>query len=140
MNAAHAHNQDVLVMFTARRGCYSNGKYSKSSACKAPSQGAYTTAFKKFKRAYPWVKTYAPWNEANHVSQPTPRARSAPRDYYAALRKAQLQGLQGPRRRRARPEQRHDVAEELHPLLAQQGPDLGPAQLQGRQPHASPRA
>ena len=32
MNAARAKNQDVLVMFTARRGCYSNGKYSKSSA------------------------------------------------------------------------------------------------------------
>ena len=24
-------------MFTARRGCYANGKYSKSQACKAPS-------------------------------------------------------------------------------------------------------
>src|SRR6185503_19881351 len=57
MNAARAHNQDVLVMFTARRGCYTNGKYSRSSACKAPSKKTYPTAFKKFKTAFPWVKT-----------------------------------------------------------------------------------
>src|SRR3954452_6527894 len=36
MNAAHAAKQDVLVAFTARRGCFTNGKYSKSSACRAP--------------------------------------------------------------------------------------------------------
>ncbi|MDA0167371.1 glycosyl hydrolase [Solirubrobacter ginsenosidimutans] len=86
MNAAHAHNQEVLVMFTARRGCYSGGKYSKSSACKAPSKAAYTTAFKKFKAAYPWVKTYAPWNEANHVSQPTSSSPKRAADYYAAMK------------------------------------------------------
>jgi hypothetical protein len=86
MNAAKAHNQEVLVMFTARRGCYSNGKYSKSSACKAPSKSAYTSAFKKFKAAYPWVKTYAPWNEANHVSQPTASSPKRAADYYAAMK------------------------------------------------------
>lgn len=86
MNAARAKNQDVLVMFTARRGCYSNGKYSKSSACRAPSKKSYTTAFKKFKAAFPWVKTYAPWNEANHVSQPTAKSPKRAADYYAALR------------------------------------------------------
>src|SRR3954467_14862754 len=56
MNAARAHKQEVLVMFTARRGCYANGRYSKSSACKAPSKKAYTTAFKKFKAQFPYVK------------------------------------------------------------------------------------
>jgi hypothetical protein len=86
MNAARAHNQDVLVMFTARRGCYANGKYSKSSACKAPSKAAYTSAFKKFKKAFPWAKTYAPWNEANHVSQPTAKSPKRAADYYAALK------------------------------------------------------
>src|SRR3954468_22606723 len=86
MNAARAHKQEVLVMFTARRGCYSGGKYSKSSACKAPSKSAYTSAFKKFKKAFPWAKTYAPWNEANHVSQPTAKSPKRAADYYAALR------------------------------------------------------
>src|SRR5215217_465920 len=86
MSAARAHKQEVLVMFTARRGCYSKGKYSKSSACRAPSKKTYTTAFKKFKAAYPWVKTYAPWNEANHVSQPTSKNPNRAADYYAAMR------------------------------------------------------
>jgi hypothetical protein len=86
MSAARAHKQEVLVMFTARRGCYSKGKYSKSSACRAPSKKTYTTAFKKFKAAYPWVKTYAPWNEANHVSQPTAKSPKRAADYYAALK------------------------------------------------------
>src|SRR3954447_21164125 len=86
MNAARAHRQEVLVMFTARRGCYSNGRDSQSRAPRGPSQPAYTTAFKKFKAAYPWVKTYAPWNEANHVSQPTSKSPKRAADYYAALR------------------------------------------------------
>jgi hypothetical protein len=87
MNAARAHKQDVLVMFTARRGCYTNGKYSRSSACRAPSKKTYTTAFKKFKTAFPWVKTYAPWNEANHVSQPTSKSPKRAADYYSVLRR-----------------------------------------------------
>src|SRR6476620_8451334 len=37
MNRAHAAKQDVLVAFTAPRGCYTNGKYAKRrKACKAP--------------------------------------------------------------------------------------------------------
>jgi hypothetical protein len=87
MNAARAHKQEVLVMFTARRGCYSKGKYSKSKSCRAPSKKSYTTAFKKFKSAFPWVKTYAPWNEANHVSQPTSKSPKRAADYYSVLRR-----------------------------------------------------
>ena len=86
LDAAHAAKQDVLVMFTARRGCYVNGKYSKSSACKAPSKSAYKTAVKTFRKAYPWVKTYAPWNEANHVSQPTAKSPKTAAGYYTTLR------------------------------------------------------
>jgi hypothetical protein len=86
LNAARARNQDVLVMFTARRGCYVRGKYSRSSACRAPSKSAFTKAFKTFKRDFPWVKTYAPWNEANHVSQPTAKSPKRAADYYAVLR------------------------------------------------------
>jgi hypothetical protein len=88
MNAARAHSQDVLVMFTAHRGCYGNGRYSTSSACRAPTPAPYRTAFLKFKRAYPWVKTYAPWNEANHVSQPTSKSPKRAAQYYDVVRKA----------------------------------------------------
>ncbi len=88
MNAAHAAKQEVLVMFSAKRGCYSGGKYSKSSACRAPSTAAYKTAFVKFHTAYPWVKTYAPWNEENHLSQPTSKSPKRAAEYYNVMRKA----------------------------------------------------
>jgi hypothetical protein len=87
MNAARAHKQDVLVMFTAPRGCYRNGKYSRSKACRAPSPNAFKKAFLGFKRAYPWVKTYAPWNEANHVSQPIAKNPKRAAQYFDVLRR-----------------------------------------------------
>src|SRR4051794_20662547 len=88
MNAAHAAKQDVLVMFTAHRGFYAKSRYSKAKACRAPSSSAYKTAVRKFIKAYPWVKTYAPWNEANHVSQPTAKSPARAAAYYDVLRKA----------------------------------------------------
>src|SRR5215217_3875830 len=64
--------QDVLVTFTARRGCYSaKGRYSKKKSCRAPSAKAYKKAFLAFDKKFPWVKTYSAWNEINHKSQPT---------------------------------------------------------------------
>ena len=38
-------------------------------------------------RAFPCVKTYAPWNEANHVSQPTSKSPKRAAQYYDVLRK-----------------------------------------------------
>ncbi len=88
LNRARAHGQEVLVMFSAHRGCYRNGRYSRSSVCRAPSRSAYKSAFLKFKRAYPWVKAYAPWNEANHVSQPTSKSPRRAAQYYSIVRSA----------------------------------------------------
>jgi hypothetical protein len=85
MNAARAANQDVLVSFTARRGCY-NGRYSRSKACRAPSTSAYKSAFLRFDRQYNWVKTYSAWNEVNHVSQPTAKSPKLAARYYNVLR------------------------------------------------------
>jgi hypothetical protein len=86
MAAAHAAKQEVLVAFTARSGCYVNGKYSKSSSCKAPSTSAYKSMFLAFKKSYPWVKTYTPWNEENHVSQPTYNNQKAAAAYYSTIK------------------------------------------------------
>jgi Glycosyl hydrolase catalytic core len=85
MNAAHAHKQDVLVTFAARRGCFVT-KYSKSKACKAPSKKAYIAAVKKFRKEFPYAKTFAPWNEVNHTSQPTFRKPKLAARYYLALK------------------------------------------------------
>lgn len=87
MNAARAAKQDVLVSFTARRGCYVSGKYSRSSACRAPSASAYKSAFLRFDRQYSWVKTYSAWNEVNHVSQPTAKSPKLAARYYNVLRR-----------------------------------------------------
>jgi hypothetical protein len=88
MNGARATGQDVLVMFTARRGCYENGRYSRSRSCRAPSSTTYRRAFRRFRSAYPWVRTYAPWNEANHVSQPTAKSPRRAAQYYSIARSA----------------------------------------------------
>jgi hypothetical protein len=88
LSAARAAKQDVLLMFTARRGCWNGRKYSKSKACKAPSKSAYKKAVRAFRKEYPWIKTYAPWNEANHVSQPTAKSPKRAAQYYSILRSA----------------------------------------------------
>lgn len=88
MARALANRQDVLVTFTARRGCYSaKGRYSKKKACRAPSAKAYRKAFLAFDKAFPWVKTYSAWNEINHKSQPTFKSPAKAAGYYNVLRK-----------------------------------------------------
>jgi hypothetical protein len=88
MARALANRQDVLVTFTARRGCYSaKGRYSKKKACRAPSAKAYRKAFLAFDKAFPWVKTYSAWNEVNHKSQPTFKSPAKAAGYYNVLRK-----------------------------------------------------
>jgi hypothetical protein len=87
MNRARAAKQQVLVSFTARRGCWNGTRYSKSKACRAPSASAYKKAFAAFDNAFPWVKTYSAWNEVNHASQPTYRKPALAVRYYDVLRK-----------------------------------------------------
>jgi hypothetical protein len=85
MNAARAKRQDVLVTFSARRGCFVT-KYSKRSACKAPSKKTYISAVKRFRKEFPYTRTFSPWNEVNHVSQPTYRKPKLAARYYLALK------------------------------------------------------
>jgi hypothetical protein len=86
LNAARAANQDVLLMFTAHRGCWNGRTYSKRKDCKAPSTSAYKKAVSAFRKEHSWIKTYAPWNEANHVSQPTAKSPKRAAQYYSTLR------------------------------------------------------
>src|SRR5215204_1654756 len=87
MNAARAHRQEVLVTFNSHRGCFVNNKYKKKSkACKAPSAKAYKAAVKGFRKQFPYAKTFEPWNEVNHVSQPTYKKPKLAARYYKALK------------------------------------------------------
>ena len=87
MNRARAARQQVLVAFTARRGCWNGRRYSRSKACRAPSAKAYRSSFRAFDNAFPWVKTYSAWNEVNHASQPTYKKPGLAVRYYDVLRK-----------------------------------------------------
>jgi hypothetical protein len=87
MLRARAARQDVLVTFTARRGCYlPSGRYSRARVCRAPSASAYRNAFGMFDAKFPWVKTYSAWNEINHKSQPTFKSPRTAAGYYNVLR------------------------------------------------------
>jgi hypothetical protein len=89
MDAARAHGQDVLVTFTAHRGCFDGARYSRAPVCRAPSASAYRAAVRAFDDRYPWVRTYSAWNEVNHVSQPTfGRPQLAARFYSVLLRES----------------------------------------------------
>lgn len=51
-----------------------------------PSVGAYRRAFMAFRTAFPQVREYTPWNEANHQSQPTFRRPARAAAYYKVMR------------------------------------------------------
>jgi hypothetical protein len=88
MNAAKADGTEVLVHFTARRGCYRSGHYSSSKKCRAPSVSKYTKMFKRFRAKFPESKTFGVWNEGNHVSQPLFNKPRLAAKYFLAARKA----------------------------------------------------
>ena len=87
MNRANADGAEVLVHFTARRGCYKNGRYLRKKVCRAPSVKTYRKSFKKFRARFPYADTFGVWNEANHVSQPTARKPGKAAKYFLAARK-----------------------------------------------------
>jgi hypothetical protein len=45
--------------------------------CRLPSGGTYERDLRRFFHAFPWVRRIAPWNEANHYTQPTSRNPAA---------------------------------------------------------------
>ncbi|HEY3188789.1 MAG TPA: glycosyl hydrolase [Solirubrobacteraceae bacterium] len=53
-----------------------------------PGTGEFAAAFARFRRAYPWVREYTAWNEANHCSQPTCRRPDKAAAYYDAVKDA----------------------------------------------------
>jgi hypothetical protein len=88
LSRANTAGAEVLVHFTAKRGCYKNGRYSRSKKCRAPSVKTYRSQFKRFRRAFPEIDTFGVWNEGNHVSQPTARKPRRAAKYFLAARKS----------------------------------------------------
>jgi hypothetical protein len=81
-SARKAH-QEVLVSFNIASGC----RRPKRGKCGLPSVKSYTSAFKAFRKRYKRIKIISPWNEANHVSQPTFRKPKRAAQFYNVVRK-----------------------------------------------------
>ncbi len=56
--------------------------HSRVNPKKLPSAAEFRDAFRAFRQRYPQVRVYAPWNEINHVSQPTADAPQRAAEYY----------------------------------------------------------
>jgi hypothetical protein len=80
---AQAAGIEPLVTFEHARGDWTVCRQDRSAhwtvcrqdrsapQCHLPTKTEFENNFKLFRAAFPWVRTYAPWNEANHPSQPT---------------------------------------------------------------------
>jgi hypothetical protein len=53
-----------------------------------PTPERFKYEFKRFRKRYPWINTYATWNEANHCGQPTCNRVKLVAAYYRKLRQA----------------------------------------------------
>jgi hypothetical protein len=74
LNAAAAAGVEPLVTFEHARGAAEicrNAKHRRKRQCRLPSAKRYERSFKAFRARFPLVRTYAPWNEINHSTQPT---------------------------------------------------------------------
>jgi hypothetical protein len=56
-----------------------------SHPSRGPSLAAYAKAVVAFKKLFPWVLDYSPWNEENHPLQPTGSNPRLAADYYNVL-------------------------------------------------------
>jgi hypothetical protein len=52
---------------------------------RAPSPGQFLTAFLRFRKLFPWVKEFSPWDEATHTTQPTAHNPYLAAAYYNVL-------------------------------------------------------
>jgi hypothetical protein len=83
LQAAQAAGVQPLVTFEHSRGDASRCNLRRNfntRVCRLPTAAQYDAAIKAFLTRFPSVKVIAPWNEANHFTQPTSRnARAAAR-------------------------------------------------------------
>jgi hypothetical protein len=54
----------------------------------APTPSQYTSLVRRLRGRYPFVRTFSPWNEANHSSQPTARRPELAARYWRLMRQA----------------------------------------------------
>ncbi len=78
MQAAFARGVRPLVTFG----------HSRVERRSLPSPERFMYEFRRFRERYPWVRTFATWNEANHCGEPTCRRPKLVAAYWRVLRRA----------------------------------------------------
>ena len=61
--------------------------HSRTARRSLPTPVRLKHEFRRFRQRYPWVTTFATWNEANHCGEPTCRRPKLVAGYYRALRR-----------------------------------------------------
>lgn len=61
--------------------------HSRTDRRSLPKPARFRYEVRRFRERYPWVDTYATWNEANHCGQPTCNRPALVAAYYQALRR-----------------------------------------------------
>jgi hypothetical protein len=77
MAQAHARGADVLLTIN---------QHSSMSKRRLPSLSQYRRVVRKLRQRYPYVKTWAAWNEANHKTQPLFRKPRRAAQFYNVMR------------------------------------------------------
>jgi hypothetical protein len=76
LSAARGAGVDPLISFG----------HSRTSRRSLPTPERLRYEFRRFRALYPWVRTFATWNEANHCGEPTCNRPALVAAYYRALR------------------------------------------------------
>jgi hypothetical protein len=74
---AHAAGVQPLISFG----------HSRTDRRELPSPSRFKYEFRRFRARYPWVDTFAAWNEANHCGEPTCHRARLVGAYWKALRR-----------------------------------------------------
>jgi hypothetical protein len=61
-------------------------QHSRVHPTRLPSMAEFRADFQTFRKRYPQVRVYAPWNEVNHASQPTSKDPARAAEYYNVVR------------------------------------------------------
>jgi hypothetical protein len=86
IGAAQDAGQEVVVAFNPP-STMSCPNLNGSKSCRPVSSARFTKAFKAFRKAYPRVRIFQPWNEVNNLTQPTAHRPDAVVTYYDIVRR-----------------------------------------------------
>lgn len=90
LTAAQSQGIEPLVTFEHARGAATScgaRKNRRKRQCRLPSPKRYEHNFRLFRQRFPLVRAYVPWNEINHVTQPTYRDPEAAAHFTRIVRR-----------------------------------------------------